>query len=1196
MKTGENIFMKYIILFALSGIVFCFSGAVTVYTGAPVRPGGVVVSGQAEVMPHSSFSAIDATEKGGYDTLEININRQADAQSGVFKIDYFPHFSEPGIKILFNSALVYLGVSENEIFLQIGNEKFAAPVKLQPRVWYETELQWQNGSISVKIDDKEYISLKRDTLPIGETFFLGGIPDGMIRNISLDRPRPCPVEQLAGAPLKFIIRADNSNFISFDYFARGAAQKLRIKPRMTVAPGDKFFLIHSAGDPMYLSADTAGELIVDLPGSYSNRVEIRRDTGNMLAAADLENFPRNWQVETVDNYRGYTKIINATCPEKPLAPQQTADSAVLSDEIYRSGKSSVILSRNRTIGSIVLSSREIAIKPNTRYLLTVYYKTLEDPQFDGSFILQAKVWENGSVKQTFRQYHPCTPLRQNGKWNLVPLQFNTKKSSLPQTLSVELISDAAPCKIAIDDIDLREYPNNVYQPMPRESDRKRLLTGEKLLEHLKKRQIVDLPSFPMSGVAGYDGNVYKMMARAGADLQFVKVNIDNRRRIPAWRSDGSYDFSAIDEQLLHVLSYAPDARVGIMVGIDPALDFGNVFPDAAWRDIDGRIVYQDPPDARFYPERKGKKYPYVSFTAPDFRRECGKFLFALGKHLQDKPWGKAIAGIHVFGGGDGQWFYRPRKNDLSEMMDRSAGNLAAMQDAIRKYYRNDLNALRKAWGDNDLTFDTITFPDKSDYNKYMYQREPEDPKARKIIDFIKLYPEAITETLAYCVDEFERGIGRKILKSRYYFGTSLGHLLKDSSFDILVSVPPYGVSRLHGAVGRVHQAPASATLHKKIFLNELDLRTSYSPVAVYGTSNSIRWNGVEPGPEGFANMMRKMTAPVITANQGYWYLMIGGNSSMQDEFEPVVKESFDALKSGKGESVDMDGQIAFFWDEEARTLAGDRFGWSLEQHSVHQGQRILFSSGIGVQQYLLNDLTHPERRAAKVNIFALGTTMTEEQISYIEKNLQKDGNVLVFVFDAGRTAPGGFEKNIMRLTGMKIKSLPRTNVLAAYSPMRFSDPLAKFIKTAAPISGGPFAIPLYYVDDPTAKPLAQLVRTDLVGAAVKRHKEWTAVYLSIPLGLAVEPGFIRQLAVEAGIKPFAPPGEISYAGNGIVAIHAVRDGVKKLQWQESADVFDLSTNKIIRRNSKEINVDMKYGETRWFRLLKPRSIWNKIFK
>ncbi len=1177
----------------------CCYSAVTVPTSAPVRPGGMIISGQAEAMPHTSFSAIDATGKGDYDPLEVKVAGQADQKCGKFNIDYYPHFSTPGRKTFFASGPVALSLTENDISLHIGKETFSAPTKFQWAVWYEIELLWQNGSVSVKVDDKELISLKRDILPIADTFILGGNPDGMLRNIILDRPRPCPVQQLNGKPLKFTVRSNNNNYITFDYFAHGAAQKLRVTPRMSVAPGDKFFLIHSAGDPMIITAEKAGELLLDLPESYSNRVEIRRDKGNLLKNAALENYPVNWTAVNVPGYTGNLQDIPVLPTEKPIVPTLNDDRIIAGDALLFNGKKTVIMERNRNTGMLQLVNSGTAIRPDTRYLLTVYHKVLEDSVSGGSLILQVKVMANGKVIQTFRQYNPVTPLRKNGKWTLLPLQFNTRKSNLPLTLQVELISDAAQCKIALADLALREYPNNVYQPMPRDTDRERLLTGQALLDHLNRRQTAEMkPFFPMSGVAGYDGNIYKLMAQCHADIHFIKINIDNRRRVPAWQSDGTYDFSQVDNQLLHALSYAPDANVALMIGIDPALDFGNVYPDAAWRDINDKIVYMNPPDARYYPERKGQKYPYVSFTAPDFRRECGKFLFALGEYLKTKPWGKAVVGIHVFGGGDGQWFYRPRKNDFAEMMDRSPGNLAAMKDAIRKYYRNDVNALRKAWGDEKLTFETITFPTKEAYNRHRFLRDPNDPEARKIIDFIKLYPEVITDTLGFCTTEFERGMGKKLLKSRYYFGTSMGHLLKHSPFDIMVSVPPYGVSRLHGAVGRVHQPPASAVLHKKVYLDELDLRTSYSPVAVYGTSNAIRWNGVEHGPDGFLNMTRKMAAPALTNRQGYWYLTIGGNSSYQYEMGDTIRESFAAAKHD-APTIELDDQIAFFWDEEARTMMGDRFGWSVDQHSTHQGQRVLFQSGVGVQQYLLSDLTHPERKAAKINVFALGTTMTEEQIAFVEKNLQKNGNILVFVFDAGRTAPGGFEKNIRRLTGMDVKSAPNNMTgLAAFGPERFSDPLSRFIKNAAPISAGPFAIPLYYVDDPGAKPLAYLARTGLVGAAVKRHKNWTAVYLSIPLGLAVDPGFFRQLALEAGIVPFAPLGEISYAGNGIIAIHATSDGEKTLQWAEPADVADLATAaivngksevKIIKKNCQSITIAMKYGETRWFKLLKPQK-------
>lgn len=1173
----------------LLGLIFSISlqAAVSIPTSTPVRPGGVVVSGQAEVMPHSSFSAIDATLKGGYKTLKIKVARQANAKSGIFKISYYPHFTTLDEKLLFQSGNVSIRLIPNQVFLAIGKEKFSAKFDFQPKVWYEFTLHWEKNIVKLLIDNKDYITLKRANLPIGETFSLGGIPDGMLRDISLDYPRISPIEELSSNKLNFFVRANNPTYLCFDYFAHGKSVKLKLKPRLPIAKGDKFYLVQSAGNPMHIVADKAGQLIIDLPPSYSNRIELRKDQGNLLSKFDFANFPNNWKVESIDNYKGKLPTIKVPVAEKVIPAKKALDQAKVSNKIFRSKNSALIVDRKRDTGSFILTAKNIPLKSNTQYLLSIYYKTLENLKHDGSFMFQAKVFENNVLKQNFREYHPCTPLRENKQWNLVPLQFKTIKSNKNITLQVELITDAGPCKIAFDDLDLREFPNNVFQPMPKDSDVKKILTNKALLNHINKRPQVSLPTFPASGVAGYDGNVYKMMGKAGADLHFIKIGLDNRRRIPAWRSDGSYDFTEFDELICHVLSYAPNARVAIMVGLDPALDFGLRFPNAAWRDINDKISYFNAPDAKFYPERAGKKYPYVSYTAPDFKREAGKYLYNLGLHLKKQPWGKTVAAIHVFGGGDGQWFYRPMKNDLSEMMDRSPGNLVAMRQAIRKYYNNNLSALRKAWGDNKVTFETITFPSKASYKLFNYLRDPNNPQARKIIDFIKLYPKVITETLGFTVNEFERGLGRRVLKSRYFYGTSMGHLLKDSPFDIMVSVPPYGVSRLHGNEGRVHQPPASATLHNKIYLAELDLRTTYSPISIYGAYNSIRRLGVEPGPEGFANIMRKMAAPVITNNQGWWYLMIGGNPSMQDEFSYVVKESFDALKVKNAKTVDMDGQIAFFWDEEARNYMGDRFGWAMDQHAVHQGQRMLARSGVGYQQYLLSDLTHPKRKKAKVNIFGLGTTLTEQQISYIEKNLQKDGNTLVFIFDAGRTAPGGFEKNIFRLTGMKIKAAPtKVMGLAAFGSDRYSHPLSKYIKNAAPFTGGPFLMPMYYVDDPSAKPLANWARTNLVGAAVKKHKNWTAVYLGIPLGLAVKPEFIRQLAIDSGIKPFAPVGEVSYAGNGIVAIHAISDGVKKLQWQENADVFDLTTNKIIKKNVKEINLDMKYGQTSWFRLLK----------
>ena len=1147
----KKTFSLFAVLLA-SGIV---SGAVTINTGAPVRPGGLVVSGQAEAMPHGGFSAISATPEANYKTLKIKVARQADSKRGVFRIEYYPLVWGKTENVIFQSGKVSIGVTEKAVVLHLNGKTYKGAFDFQRRVWYEFELLWEKGRVSLAVDDRKAVELSAPAVEIADTFSLGGMPNGLLRNIILDRPRPLPVQQLQPEKVKITMTANNDRFMGFKYFAHGKALKLRMTPVMKIGKGEKFVLIQSAAPPVILTAQKAGELCVELAPSYSNAVEIRRDPGNLVDAS-LKKW--SWARE----------------------------GAQKSDRIDTAAKEGVVMERNGSTGMLVMKHK-VKLKGGINYLFGVRHKVLKNAGAGrGSFILEARFTENKRPR-TYRQYHPYTPLRLTGKWNFAALCFPVGKTAAPVEAEIRIITDAAPCRIALADASLREYAGMVYQPMPRDTDRKRVLTGKALMEHLKKRPLPVFPSLPVSGVAGYDGNIYKMMARSGAELQFVKTNVGHRSRTAVWNSDGTYNFKEIDEAILNALSYAPDAAIGLMLGIDPPLDFGERFPDAAWRDLKGNVVFMNTPDLRYFPERK-KKYPYVSYTAPDFRRECGKFLNALGAHLKKQPWGRAVAAIHLWGGGDGQWFYRPVKNDFTSLIDRSPGNLAAMREAIRRYYKNDTAALRKAWGEPGITFDKITFPASSLYTRTNYLLDPAKGQDRKLSDFARIYPELISETMGACALEFQRGLGRKILKSRYYFGTSQQHLLEKTPFDIFVSVPPYGVSRLHGAVGRIHQAAASAALRGKIFLNELDLRTSYSPVPVYhwGPTSSIVNVGIEQGPENFGHLMRKMAAPALTAGQGYWYLMIGGNASLQQEFEPFVKESFDALKAVKKKGITLPQQAAFFWDEHARTLMGDRFGWAVDQHGTHKGQEILFRSGLSAGIWLLRDLTHPRRPKAKINIFALGSTLQEKEIRYIEKNLQKDGNVLVFVFDAGRTAPGGFEKNIRRLTGMTVKQAPRMG-RAAFAPVRFPGKLSQHIIDAPPVTGGPFGAPLFYVDDPGAEKLALLYGTKWTGAAVKRHKNWTAVYLSIPMGLAVDHGFLRELALEAGVRPMAPAGDVFYAGNSCIALHACVDGKKEFNWGIPADVLDLTTGTIIARNVTKLSVDMKFGETRWFKLQLP---------
>lgn len=1166
-------------------------GEITVSVSGTVKPGGAVLSGHAKTIPHSGFSAAVATEKAAYQPIEMNINPVTTRANGLIRLDYYPYFSSPGKRLIVKSGEVALYAMPDGVELCIGNETFTGKYQLQQRVWYTLELCWHDGKVMLSVDGHTVIAMNRATLPVGGNVFFGGMPDGLLRGLTADNPtQASPVMQIGeGVKLDFTVRANNPEYFTFDYFDHGQAQKLRIRPILKIIPGDRFAVEQSGGEPLYVTAVDAGELVLNLPGTWSNRVEIRRDPGNLLADASFEEPSGNWKTimgTRLSPQRNFS--FTPQLQESPLPPvSPLSDTVCAVTGTACNGKQSLEINKRNAYSIVTVKSLPVNLKPNTRYMLGVWHKVAERPLWGGSFYVQVILLEGKKVKQTFSQSISSSPLRLDGNWRYIPLGFATPSGKSPLTAQVALIADGAPCKIYVDDLSLRESPGLVFNPMPPDQDKSRLLTGSALIEHMKKRSPVKLPAAPMTGVAGYDLNCYKAMNNSGVDLLWSQVSSNWRAESPEWCADGTYDFSLLDERILNVLSYAPDAVVGLYLGIDPAMDFGERYPDAIWRGRNGNPIRISQPDSLFYPERAGKTFPYVSYTAPDFRREAGKYLRAFGEHLKRVPWGKAVGAIHLYGGGDGQWFYRPIKNDSDDLIDRSSGNLLAMREKLRSYYHNDLAAFRRAWGDDKLTFETVEFPPESLWRKYPFFRDPNDPEARKLIDLSLLYPEAINDVLGALNTEFEGGLGRRVLKSRYYYGTALGQLLNSPEFDGFVSVPPYGESRLHGMSGRLHQAAAPATLRNKFFLSELDLRTSYSSFPVRNAYSDRNWLGVEKGPENFGHTLRKMAAPALISGQGWWYLMIGGNSSYQQEFARYIKEAAEAAHLSRRPAVNVDGATAVFWDEKARTVMGPIFGYGVDAQSNHKPQEQWYRSGLAVQTYLLEDLENTKRRPAKLNLFPLASTMTEKQIRYVEKNLQKNGNVLVFAFDAGRTAPGGFEQNIKRLTGMTVRHRPDIQVLSRFGQERFSDPLSSLIGMPLYPAASSFMIPLFYVDDPAARPLALLDGSRLVGAAVKRHKDWTAVYFSVPVGFALSPELLRALAAEAGVKPVGPAGDVTYAGNGFVVIHATSSGIKRLDWDTPADVLDISSGNVIARNAVKLELEMKFGETRWFRLLKP---------
>ncbi len=279
---------------------------------------------------------------------------------------------------------------------------------------------------------------------------------------------------------------------------------------------------------------------------------------------------------------------------------------------------------------------------------------------------------------------------------------------------------------------------------------------------------------------------------------------------------------------------------------------------------------------------------------------------------------------------------------------------------------------------------------------------------------------------------------------------------------------------------------------------------------------------------------------------------------------------------------DWDG-ITYFHEEKQQLFYTTQK--QLDHLTGHLSELYCADNGIPWQHYYTSDLANPLRPKSKLNIFTSAVGLSEKEITWIEKEMQKDNNILVFFNDTGAAAPGGFEKNIFRLTGIHVKLRPEILTEPICTSEGFTDPIAVGLPVF-PLYGLSGKIPLHFIDDPEAVPLARYQGSDYIAGAIKRHKNWTAVYFGSLPCLTMNPKMIRALAKEAGIQPVAPEGDVFASGNGILVLHAKTDGVKTLQWKGACNLIDLATGMTIARDTEKIIFPMKAGETRWFKKTK----------
>lgn len=988
--------------------------------------------------------------------------------------------------------------------------------------------------------------------------------------------------------------------------------RVTVKPeKFKIVAGRDYSVNTSFFDPWIQKAEKNGEMDIefDEPSNCTVVLEDARG-GNLLENSSFE------KINSDKTLPGW------------ILKNSSSGEITVNKMINRTGEASVCLSKNEIPGKVSLClANSIPVEAGTSYLAAGYYH-LENARYGSVFNFIVTISSPGKkdirvepLYTSDRVIYPMPISNPESGWTRTFMNVNIPDDYPNATITMRVDVSGVPFSICFDDMVFRVNPSPAaqYSNYLTSASYKPFLSKEEVytLMQSKSPVKVELPKIgktplkindkpvPMIAFSSIfssewpNQSAHKEYLRHGVRVHFIPVTAySHNSKIATWTGEGKYNFQHLEDMLAKMLGFDPDACIMLNIDPTPYPELGDQHPEARWVNAFGQYSVNEKEGWKPATERKPGEEWNLSYTAEAVQKETSDYFKALGEFLKTNAFGKAVVGIHISGGTDGQWFRRGWLREFGSF-DHSRGAEEAFREWLKSYYENDIQALRKAWGDKNVTFENTTLCTEKELAPPKYFLSTTLPSDQKIIDNL-LFNEEGNEGLCgtinlYC-KTFKEAIGRAALTFTYYpkKHDALRTLIEQPYLDGIVGVMEYGYLRNLGQSGGNETSPASLKLHNKLFLTEMDYRTEYATSWGEDGNHHRRNVVIMRNPDELANQMRRDLGNSLCQGQGGWFYGLCGHIWGTEDYYLVMDEAVKAAQLGMNEPLYEDhGQIAVFRDEKSRSYmskwSGNAFdpllmksawvtGAAYESHLMGTyWVRVPFNrSGLPWDDYLLTDLQNLRMPRYKIYVFLNSSTLSPEQIIYIKENLQKDGNVLLFFNNSGYSI-GNYEDNIKTLTGMKIRYDASKTIDRGAGYNEVENSALKGLSNIYSAS----TTPLFYVDDPKATPIATITGTKKVGAAIKNNGTWTSVYLSLP-GV-ISPGFIREVANLAKLVPVGPQEDVTYAGNGFLVIHAMTGGEKTLRWTGKSDLFNITTGTTVAKGVESYTMNMDAYETRWFK-------------
>ena len=646
-----------------------------------------------------------------------------------------------------------------------------------------------------------------------------------------------------------------------------------------------------------------------------------------------------------------------------------------------------------------------------------------------------------------------------------------------------------------------------------------------------------------------------------------------------------WDFSQLEARYRRVLETFPEARFHLRVQLEMgrhAQWWQDLFPEECELGSDGERICQSYASQVWYEQ------------AADFLRGYVETLRAAD--LLDR-----VIAYQVCAGSSAEWV----KGD-SSMDSRCADYSRPMQRYFRTWlrhrYQDEVEALREAWADTEVSFDTALVPSPDEQLSSSFRTLRHPAREGKAIDYFRCYADLCAERVIGLCQVVKEATGGRALagaffgylmelswnKSFFSIGDEsgfasyqrsghlgLGQILRSPHVDFVASPYSYGF-RAVGGHGPGMPPSESLRLHGKLYYFEEDTRTYLAPPdAGYGRSATLADSEA---------VLKRNLAEIVTRGQAIWWCV--NSHSMDPEAEPAFGPLLERFHRIGAFSLGLDrrpqSQIAVLIDDESFFFEGS--GNDLDLPLIFQ-QRLwgLPRLGAPADYYLLQDLLEGSLPPYKLYLLLNPWCLSDQRREALARQLRRDGRVALWIYAPGFLKDEPDLAHMEELTGFRFGQGdrpwgPLIQVEDYGHPITESIPPDLFWGTNGRLG------PLFHLEDPEARILGQVVYSEgqcRPGFAVKEFPAWRSVYAAAP---NLPAPILRGLARYAGVHLYSEAGDVLYATPQLLVVHTLPGGQRDFCLPEKVEVvYDLFAGVEVAAETDEFAVVLpERSTTMWF--------------